>query len=241
MANRLLEHGDLSALRPVVPDLLLAGVRTLVAGLQGAAARGAALRDACPRRQLRPDRVVHRDLGGDAAGPRGGPRHAGRPDRRRADRGPRHARQAPCPTASRARSASAAPTTCSATGTTPPPPPPRSRRPLAAHRRHRRARRTGRVRLSSRRSDLIIRGGENVYPAEVEGVLLEHPAVRECIVLGVAARRPGPGGGRRGRRRRRPSLVEELCAFAGDASRTSRCRPSGGSRTPRSPATPPAR
>lgn len=46
--------------------------------------------------------------------------------------------------------------------------------------------RQGRVRLSSRRSDLIIRGGENVYPAEVEGVLLEHPLVRECIVLGVA-------------------------------------------------------
>ncbi len=45
--------------------------------------------------------------------------------------------------------------------------------------------RAGRVRLSSRRSDLIIRGGENVYPAEVEGVLLEHPSVRECIVLGV--------------------------------------------------------
>ncbi|MEU6265603.1 class I adenylate-forming enzyme family protein [Saccharopolyspora shandongensis] len=43
----------------------------------------------------------------------------------------------------------------------------------------------GRLRLSSRRSDLIIRGGENVYPAEVEGVLAEHPAVQECAVLGV--------------------------------------------------------
>ncbi|MGN6780793.1 MAG: class I adenylate-forming enzyme family protein [Marmoricola sp.] len=43
----------------------------------------------------------------------------------------------------------------------------------------------GRVRLSSRRSDLIIRGGENVYPAEVEAVLDEHPAVRECLVMGV--------------------------------------------------------
>lgn len=43
----------------------------------------------------------------------------------------------------------------------------------------------GRVRLAARRSDLIIRGGENVYPAEVEGVLVEHPAVRECVVLGV--------------------------------------------------------
>ncbi|HET9501096.1 MAG TPA: class I adenylate-forming enzyme family protein [Marmoricola sp.] len=44
----------------------------------------------------------------------------------------------------------------------------------------------GRVRLSSRRSDLIIRGGENVYPAEVEGVLSEHPEIAECVVLGIA-------------------------------------------------------
>lgn len=43
----------------------------------------------------------------------------------------------------------------------------------------------GRLRLSSRRSDLIIRGGENVYPAEVEAVVDEHPAVRECLVMGV--------------------------------------------------------
>jgi acyl-CoA synthetase (AMP-forming)/AMP-acid ligase II len=44
----------------------------------------------------------------------------------------------------------------------------------------------GRIRLSSRRSDLIIRGGENVYPAEVEAVLAEHAGVRESVVLGVA-------------------------------------------------------
>lgn len=42
----------------------------------------------------------------------------------------------------------------------------------------------GRLRISARRSDLIIRGGENVYPAEVENRLAAHPAVRECIVLG---------------------------------------------------------
>ncbi len=44
----------------------------------------------------------------------------------------------------------------------------------------------GHLRMSSRRSDLIIRGGENVYPSEVEGALAEHFAVRECSVLGVA-------------------------------------------------------
>jgi acyl-CoA synthetase (AMP-forming)/AMP-acid ligase II len=39
--------------------------------------------------------------------------------------------------------------------------------------------------LSARRSDLILRGGENVYPAEIENCLEAHPAVRECVVLGV--------------------------------------------------------
>ena len=36
-----------------------------------------------------------------------------------------------------------------------------------------------------RKKDLIIRGGFNVYPREVEEVLYEHPAVREAAVVGL--------------------------------------------------------
>jgi acyl-CoA synthetase (AMP-forming)/AMP-acid ligase II len=45
--------------------------------------------------------------------------------------------------------------------------------------------RDGLLFLSARRTDLILRGGENVYPAEIENCLEAHPAVRECVVLGV--------------------------------------------------------
>lgn len=41
----------------------------------------------------------------------------------------------------------------------------------------------GRLTVLSRRVDLIITGGENVYPAEIERVLSNHPAVREVIVV----------------------------------------------------------
>ncbi len=46
----------------------------------------------------------------------------------------------------------------------------------------------GFVIIADRAKDVVIRGGENVYCAEVEGVLYEHPAVTEVTVIGVPHR-----------------------------------------------------
>lgn len=43
----------------------------------------------------------------------------------------------------------------------------------------------GTLRLDARRTDLIVTGGENVYPAEVEQHLAAHPDIAEAMVFGV--------------------------------------------------------
>jgi len=50
--------------------------------------------------------------------------------------------------------------------------------------------------IVDRKKDMIIRGGYNVYPREIEELLYEHPAVREVAVIGIA----------------HPELGEEVCA-----------------------------
>jgi acyl-CoA synthetase (AMP-forming)/AMP-acid ligase II len=50
---------------------------------------------------------------------------------------------------------------------------------------------TGHLTIHSRRTAVIIRGGANVYPAEVERVILDVPGVAGCAVFGVADERLG--------------------------------------------------
>jgi fatty-acyl-CoA synthase len=55
----------------------------------------------------------------------------------------------------------------------------------------------GYYRITGRIKDMVIRGGENIYPREIEEFLFEHPAVEQAAVVGV----PDPKYG------------EELCAW----------------------------
>jgi len=63
----------------------------------------------------------------------------------------------------------------------------------------------GFIQIVGRTSDLILRGGQNIYPAEIERTLRLHPAVREAAVIGAPS----------------PEYGEEVVAFvqlAGAAS-----------------------
>ncbi|MBX5448973.1 acyl-CoA synthetase [Thermogemmatispora sp.] len=71
--------------------------------------------------------------------------------------------------------------------------------------------------IVGRKKDLFISGGENVYPAEVEAVLLAHPGVAEAAVIG----RPDPRWGEVGLAIVVPRVpgglrAEELLAFCGE-------------------------
>ena len=67
--------------------------------------------------------------------------------------------------------------------------------------------------LVDRAKDMIISGGMNVYSTEVEGVLREHPGVREAAVVGI----PHPDWGEAVTAvvtAEEGSLAEEICQFA---------------------------
>ena len=76
--------------------------------------------------------------------------------------------------------------------------------------------------IVDRKKDMIIRGGYNVYPREVEEVLYEHPAVQEAAVVGVAAT---TRSARRWRRRSSLKAGESLDARSSRPTSRSRWRP----------------
>jgi len=49
----------------------------------------------------------------------------------------------------------------------------------------------GYVYIQDRKKDMIISGGENIYPAEIENVILSHPHVRDVAVIGQASAKWG--------------------------------------------------
>jgi long-chain acyl-CoA synthetase len=81
--------------------------------------------------------------------------------------------------------------------------------------------------LRDRKIDMIISGGVNVYPAEVEAVLLEHPAVGDAAVFGVphddwgeevkAVIEPAPGA------EAGTGLADALLAFCGERLARYKC------------------
>nr|BFE38651.1 FadD3 family acyl-CoA ligase [Actinomadura rugatobispora] len=73
----------------------------------------------------------------------------------------------------------------------------------------------GLLRISGRKKDMFIVGGFNVYPAEVEGCLLEHPAVAQAAVVAVPDARLGQVG-RAFVVRRGQVSEEELIAWSRD-------------------------
>ena len=49
----------------------------------------------------------------------------------------------------------------------------------------------GYLRMTGRLKDMIVSGGENIFPVEIENALAEHPDVAQAAVVGVADRRWG--------------------------------------------------
>jgi acyl-CoA synthetase (AMP-forming)/AMP-acid ligase II len=52
----------------------------------------------------------------------------------------------------------------------------------------------GNLRITDRTKDMFITGGFNAYPAEIEGMIMEHPAVSQVAVIGVPDHRMGEVG-----------------------------------------------
>ena len=49
----------------------------------------------------------------------------------------------------------------------------------------------GYVKVVGRSKDMVIRGGENIYPVEIENYLYRHPKIRDVQVVGIPDKRYG--------------------------------------------------
>ena len=88
--------------------------------------------------------------------------------------------------------------------------------------------RDGRYFIEGRKRDMVISGGVNVYPAEVEGVLEQHPDIGEVAVVGVPDREWGErvraGRSTKGRSRRLPASGWRVPRCRATTSSSTRCR-----------------
>jgi long-chain acyl-CoA synthetase len=81
--------------------------------------------------------------------------------------------------------------------------------------------------LCDRKHDMIISGGVNIYPAEIESVMVVHPKVRDVAVFGV----PDEDWGEQVKavvelaqgEERGPQVVDELMAFCKERLATFKC------------------
>ena len=170
-------------------------------------------------RKLLVDRQA--DLGRrDAGRRRGRPAAAAGRGPRRRDRHPRAQRDEGLPRRARGHRGGAA-------------------RRLAAHRRPRLRGRGRLLFIVDRKKDLVIRGGYNVYPREIEEVLYAHPAIGEAAVIGKPDERLGeevvavvvaaPGRDRPTERRSSPT------ARSGSRRTSTRVRSGSSTSCPRAP------
>ncbi len=93
--------------------------------------------------------------------------------------------------------------------------------------------------LHDRVKDMIVSGGENVYPAEVENVLMKHPGVADVAVIGVPDERWGEAVKAivvRGRgRRRRPRPTSSPSPASTSPATSCRSRSTSPTTLPRNP------
>ena len=77
--------------------------------------------------------------------------------------------------------------------------------------------------LEGRADDVIVRGGENISPGEVEEVLLRHPAVADAVVVAVPSEQWGEAvGAALVLKAGQTATAEELCEWVRARLRSSR-------------------